>query len=149
MSGTIIETSIGDYVVSTDPLRVDVDIVHDHLAHESYWAEGRTREVVVRSVANSALVAGVYDTSGAMVGFGRMVTDLATFAWLCDVFVLDDHRGHRLGVALARILVEHPAVVDVKRQLLATRDAHELYRRFGYGPLDDPGRWMARPGRDR
>jgi GNAT superfamily N-acetyltransferase len=143
------EISIGDYVVSTDPLRVDVDIVFGYLSLESYWAAGRTREVVVRSVANSALVAGIYDPSGAMVGFGRMVTDLATFAWLCDVFVADAHRGHGLGVALVQMLVEHPDVVDVKRQLLATGDAHELYRRFGYGPLDDADRWMARVGRDR
>jgi len=146
MTGTIIETTVGDYLVSTDPLRVDVDIVHGYLSDESYWAAGRAREVVARSLANSALVVGAYSRGGAMVGFARMVTDLATFAWLCDLFVLDGHKGHGLGVALAQALVEHPHVVDVKRQLLATGDAHELYRRFGYGPLDDPNRWMGRSG---
>jgi GNAT superfamily N-acetyltransferase len=142
----IIDRSIGDYMVSTDPLRVDVDVVFSYLSGESYWARGRTRELVERSIANSAIVAGAYDRDGAMVGFGRMVSDLATFAWLADVFVLPGHQGHGLGLDLVRTLVEHPDVVDVKRQLLATGDAHELYRRFGYASLDDPTRWMARPG---
>ena len=145
MSGTIIESSVGGYIVSTDPLRVDVDIVHGYLSDESYWAAGRGREVVARSLANSAIIVGAYHSTGAMVGFARMVTDLATFAWLCDLFVLDGHKGRGLGIALVQTLVEHPDVVDVKRQLLATADAHELYRRFGYGPLDDPSRWPARP----
>ncbi len=140
------DITVGDYTVSTEPLRVDVDVVHRYLSHQSYWAAGRSREVVARSIDNSALVAGAYDPAGEMVGFARMVTDRATFAWLCDVFVLDQHTGHGLGVALVAALVEHPDVVDVKRQLLATGDAHELYRRFGYAALDDPARWMARPG---
>jgi GNAT superfamily N-acetyltransferase len=149
MTTPIIEAAVGLYTISTDPLRVDVDIVHRYLSNESYWAAGRSRDTVARSIANSALVAGAYEPGDTLVGFARMVTDRATFAWLCDVFVLDDHNGHGLGVALVRTLVEHPDVVGVKRQLLATGDAHGLYRRFGYNALDDPKRWMARPGDGR
>lgn len=75
-----------------------------------------------------------------------MVTDLATFAWLCDVFVLPEHQGNGLGVAIVTTLVEHPAVVGAKRQLLATRDAHELYRKFGFTAMEEPGKWMERSG---
>ena len=90
-------------------------------------------------------------TSDAQVGFARMVTDLATFAWLCDVYVLDEHRGGGLGTAMVRLIVEHPAVGDIRLQLLGTADAHGLYARFGYTPLAEPARWMVRrradPGR--
>ncbi len=137
------------YVLSTDPVRVDVDVVHRYLRDESYWAAGRSRAVVRRALRNSMLVAGAYDSDGALVGFARMVTDLATFAWLCDVFVLPDHRSAGLGAALVELLVEHPAVAGVKRQLLATGDAHDLYRRFGYDDLAAPERWMQRSGPGR
>ena len=97
-----------------------------------------------RAVAGSALVIGVYTAAGEQVGFARMITDCATWAYLCDVFVLPDHQGDGLGTAMVRTIVEHPDVVDVKTQFLATADAHDLYAKFGYSPLNDPNKWMHR-----
>lgn len=145
MSVAIVETDHGPYRISTDPSLVDVDVVHRFLSEESYWAVGRARDVVERSIEHSPLVVGAY-REGRQVGFARMVTDLTTFAWLCDVFVLDEARGSGVGVAMVRTVVEHPAVVGIKRQFLATADAHGLYARYGYVPLTEPERWMIRPG---
>lgn len=139
-----VQTQHGDYLLSTDPSLVDLDVVHRYLSEESYWAAGRSRDLVERSLANSAIVVGAYAADGAQVGFGRMVTDLATFAWFADVFVLPQHRGHGLGQAITRVAVEHPGVSGIKRQMLATRDAHTLYARFGYESLPNPEFWMAR-----
>ena len=97
----------------------------------------------------SHLVIGAYTGGGAQVGFARMVTDLATWAWLCDVFVLPEHQGNGLGGTMVGTIVEHPDVVDIKWQFLATADAHDLYGRFGYTPLEDPARWMHRRGPSR
>jgi len=146
MPARTIERRHGDHVISTDPARVDLAAVHRYLSVEAYWATGRSFEVQRRAVDHSALVAGAYDADGAQVGFGRMVTDLATYAWLADVYVLEPARGRRLGTALVQTLVEHPDVSDVKWQFLATRDAHELYARFGYTALADPPTWMHRRG---
>ncbi len=145
VTGRFIETRHGDYELSTDPARVDIATVHAYLSTDGYWSVGRSREVVERSIANSGLVCAAYAiSSGELVGFGRMVTDLATFAWLCDVFVLPEHQRHGLGVAIVTMLVDHPAVSGAKRQLLATRDAHELYRRVGFTAMDEPEKWMER-----
>jgi N-acetylglutamate synthase-like GNAT family acetyltransferase len=140
----VVEFDHGPYTISTDPSRVDVDVVHRFLSEESYWGVGRPRETVVRSIANSHLVVGAY-RDGRQVGFARMVTDLATFAWLCDVFVVDEARGSGVGAALVGAIVEHPDASDIKRQFLATRDAHGLYAKFGYEPLTRPENWMIRP----
>lgn len=145
----IIERSIGSYLVSTDPSRVDLDVVVDFLHNEAYWALGRPREVIAASIEHSHLVAGVYADDGAMVGFARAVTDLATFAWICDVFVSTPHRGHGLGVAVVETLSSHPSLASVKRQMLATRDAHALYERLGFTALDDPTLWMTKSGPGR
>jgi GNAT superfamily N-acetyltransferase len=139
-----IEQVHGTYVLSTDRERVDAIAVHRFLSGESYWARGRPFDVQVAAIANSALVVGAYDPSGAQVGFARMVSDLATFAWLCDVYVLAAHRGGGVGTAMVRLIVEHPDVAGVRLQLLATADAHELYAKFGYAALDEPRRWMVR-----
>jgi GNAT superfamily N-acetyltransferase len=166
MSGVpieVLEQRHGQYVLSTDPARVDVAAVHSFLSESSYWARGRPFDVQSAAIANSPLVVGAYDISGGhdsaghdtgddgggQVGFARMVTDLATFAWLCDVYVLDGHRGGGLGAAMVRLIVEHPAVRSVRLQILATADAHGLYARFGYLPLSEPARWMARRPDDR
>jgi len=119
------------------------------LSESSYWARGRPLAVQSAAIANSRLAVGAYhgagaDARGVQVGFARMVTDLATFAWLCDVYVLEEHRGGGLGTAMVRLIVEHPTVTGVRLQLLATADAHGLYARFGYAPLAEPSRWMAR-----
>ncbi len=149
MASDAIEREHGPYLLSTDPARVDVDAVHRFLSESSYWARGRPLDVQSAAIANSLLVVGAYHDAGAgagpvQVGFARMVTDLATFAWLCDVYVLDEHRGGGLGTAMVRLIVEHPAVIGVRLQLLGTADAHGLYARFGYAPLAEPSRWMAR-----
>lgn len=144
MPARIVEVQHADYLLSTDPARLDVVEVHRALSEESYWAAGRPFDVQQRAIEHSALVIGAYTPSGEQVGFARMVTDLATWAWLCDVYVLAPHRGGGLGTAMVRTIVEHPDVADIRIQFLATRDAHELYARFGYGPLDEPQRWMQR-----
>ena len=144
MPARIVEVQHGSYLIRTDPSRVDVVEVHRALSEESYWALGRPFDVQQRAIEHSALVVGAYTDAGAQVGFARMVTDLATWAWLCDVYVLADHQGCGLGTAMVRTIVEHPDVSDVRWQFLATRDAHGLYAKFGYRPLDDPARWMHR-----
>lgn len=148
MDADLVELHHGDYLISTDPARVDAPGVHQLLAEQSYWATDRAFDVQRRAIEHSALVVGVYTTDGRQVAFARMVTDLATFAWLCDVVVDSAHRAGGLGTAMVRTIVEHPAVVNVRWQLLATRDAHSLYQKVGYTPLHDPTFWMhrRRPG---
>jgi GNAT superfamily N-acetyltransferase len=137
------ERAKDDYAISDNPARLDLDLVYDFLSGESYWARGRSRERVERSVENS-LAFGVY-RDGAQVGFARVVTDYATFAWLADVFVLDAERGRGLGVWLVETILSHPDLREVRRWLLATRDAQELYRRFGFTELSgSPLGWMER-----
>jgi GNAT superfamily N-acetyltransferase len=118
--------------------RVDVDVVHGFLS-TSYWAPGIPREVVARSIAGSLNV-GVYAPDGSMVAFGRAVTDRATFAWLADVFVVPERRGHGLGKFVVSTLLDHPELKGLRRFMLATKDAQELYRGYGFTELvDDPG----------
>ena len=138
-----LEQRHGRHLLSTDPARIDVEAVHRFLSESSYWARGRPFDVQATAIANSQLVVGAYD-GDTQVGFARMVTDRATFAWLCDVYVLDEHRGGGLGTAMVRLIVEHPDVRGIRMQVLATADVHELYAKFGYAPLPEPARWMAR-----
>jgi GNAT superfamily N-acetyltransferase len=129
------------YTISTDPSRLDIAVIHNFLANDSYWAKGRTLETVRRSIENS-LNFGVFD-SGKQVGYSRVVTDYATFAWLCDVFILPAYRRFGLGKWMVECVVEHPDLKPLRRLLLATRDAHELYRKYGgFQPLGNPDRWM-------
>lgn len=146
MPASLLERTHGSYLLSSDKKRLDVALIHDYLSGDSYWAAGRDRATVDRSIEHSYLVMGAYDDKGGQVGFARMVTDLATWAWLCDVFVLAEHQGIGLGSALVGAVVEHRDVVDVSRQFLATADAHGLYAKFGFEPLTDPSRWMNRSG---
>ncbi|HEY6566062.1 MAG TPA: GNAT family N-acetyltransferase [Actinomycetota bacterium] len=122
-----------DYELDDDRGRVDVDVVHRYLT-ASYWAEGRTRETVTSLMARAAAVIGVY-LDDVMVGFCRIESDEVTYAFLLDVFVLEGHRGKGLGVELVRQAVEMGPYADLPWHL-ATRDAHELYERFGFGPPD-------------
>jgi len=136
------------FTISSDPSLLDVDVIHGFLA-TCYWSPGIARERVERAVTNS-LCFGVYDASStragshlpAQVGFARVVTDRASFAYLCDVFVLDSHRGRGLSKALMRAVLDHPDVQGVRRFCLLTRDAHGLYARFGFAPMEDPTRFM-------
>lgn len=125
------DAAIDRYEISDDASRLDVDAIHAYLAR-SYWSPDIPRDIVERAARNS-LCFGVYlRSSGAQVGFARVVTDHATFAYLCDVYVLEEHRGHGLGKALMRVAAAHPAVAGARRVMLATRDAHGLYRQFGF-----------------
>lgn len=126
------------YEIDTDAARVDVDAVHGFL-REAYWSEGIPREVVERSIEHS-LVFGLYAPGGELAGFARMVTDYATFAWLADVFVLEEHRGRGLGAWVVETAVGFPELAGVRRFSLATADAHSLYERFGFAPAD--AQWM-------
>jgi GNAT superfamily N-acetyltransferase len=121
------------YTISDDPARLDVGTVHRYLSEESYWARGVPRDVVERSIAGS-LPFGLYAPDGSLVGFARVVTDRAVFAYLADVFVLDAHRGSGLGVWLVEVVLSHPELQGLRRWLLFTADAHGLYERFGFGP---------------
>ena len=133
---------LGDgYELDDDPGRVDLDAVHDYLANESYWAEGRSRETVERLVREASRVVGVY-YEGNQVGFARAFSDGCALAYLADVYVLREHRGRGLGVELVREMVENGRLADVK-WVLHTSDAHDLYRRFGFGAPSD--RLMERP----
>jgi GNAT superfamily N-acetyltransferase len=130
----------GDLLISTDRSLLDVAAVHDFLANRSYWAAGIPPDVLRRAIAGS-LCFGLYE-GGRQVGFARVVTDGATFAYLCDVFVMESHRGRGLSKWLVECALAHPDLRGLRRVLLVTRDAHGLYRRFGFTPLAEPGRFL-------
>jgi len=136
----VAEWQQGAYIITTDHERLDFALIHDYLSKSSYWARGRSLDLVRRSIENS-LPFGVFRES-EQVGFGRVVTDYATFAWIADVFVLEEHRGLGLSKWLIEVMVTHPQLQGFRRWLLATRDAHGLYRRYGFTELKDPSRWM-------
>jgi GNAT superfamily N-acetyltransferase len=129
----------GEFVVSTDRGRLDLDVVHGFLTG-CYWAKGIPRQVVARSIENS-LCFGVY-SEARQVGFARVISDYATYAYIGDVFVLDGYRGHGLGKWLMECIMRHPRLQDLRRWGLATQDAHGLYRQFGFTPLRAPERHM-------
>jgi GNAT superfamily N-acetyltransferase len=128
----------GDLFVSTDPVLLDLAVIHDFLAKRSYWALGISRELQQRALDGS-LCFGLYDGK-RQIGLARVVTDRATFAWLCDVFVLEEYRGRGLSKWLMECVMEHPDLQGLRRFILGTRDAHTLYTRFGFEPIGDPSR---------
>ena len=150
----------GEFAISTDPARLDLDLIYEFLTN-CYWAKGIPRNVVERSVEHS-LCFGIYDISGAeipglattarrgaphvnrtpQVGFARVISDFATIAYLGDVFVLDSHRGRGLSKWMMECILQHPALQNLRRWILLTRDAHELYRKFGFTALKAPDRYM-------
>lgn len=125
------------YEISTDADRLDLGLIHHWLSTDAFWALGRSRETVERSVAGSVNF-GVYDTAGKQVAFARVVTDLATFAWLCDVYVDRPHRGLGIGTWLTATVRDHLAPYRLKRVLLSTKDAHAVYARAGFVAIPDP-----------
>lgn len=139
----VLEWRRDGFTISTDARRIDLAMVARFLSDESYWALGRTRETIQRSVAGS-IVFGLYEGE-QQIGFARAVTDAATFAWVCDVFILPEARGRGLGVWLMECVLAHPSLRPLRRILLGTRDAHELYRRFGFTETE-PDRFMIRRG---
>ena len=141
-SETIVEHHRGEFTVSTDPSRLDLDAIHNFLTN-CYWAKGVPREVVAGSIEH-ALCFGVYDGSGAQVGFARVISDFATIAYVGDVFVLESHRGQGLGKWLMECITQHPALQGLRRWILTTRDAHGVYAQLGFTPVKFPERYMER-----
>ncbi len=133
----------GDYEISTDRSRLDITLIHSFLSNHTYWATGRSLDVVQRSIENS-LPFGIYKGKD-LVGFARVVTDYATFAWIADVFVLPEHRGRELSKWLMEVILAHPQLQGFRRWVLSTKDAHGVYERFGFRKLHRPERWMERP----
>jgi GNAT superfamily N-acetyltransferase len=127
------------YQISTDPARFDVELIHKTLA-DSYWARNMPRQVLEKAIRHS-LCFGVF-THGQQVAFARVITDLATFAYLSDVFVVPEHRGRGVSKLLMRAILEHPELQGLRRFVLATKDAHGLYAQFGFEPLSNPTDFM-------
>jgi GNAT superfamily N-acetyltransferase len=128
--------------VTTDPARIDVALVHRFLSEESHWARGIDRGTVERSLRHSLCFAALRD--GAQIGFARVVTDRATFAFVCDVFVLPHERGHGAARRLVEAILGHPDLQRLRRMALTSRDARGLYERAGFATLAHPDRWMER-----
>jgi GNAT superfamily N-acetyltransferase len=131
----------GEFTISTDAARLDFKVIHDFLT-TSYWAAGVPAEVVARSLEHS-LPFGVYHR-GRQVGFARVITDYATFAYLADVFIIETYRGQGLAKWLIEVIVAHPDLQGLRRWVLATRDAHTLYGKVGFTSVKAPERWMER-----
>jgi GNAT superfamily N-acetyltransferase len=133
-----------EFVVSSDPGAVDLDAVHAFLTR-AYWSAGIPRETVARAIAGLIPFSVLH--RGKQVGFARVITDRATFAYLADVYVLEEYRGRRLSLKLMDAVVAHPDLQGLRRFLLVTRDAHGVYRRYGFTDIADPSRllWRADP----
>lgn len=134
------DRSVGDYVLSTDPARLDTLAIHAYL-RRAYWSEDIPLEIVDRAVKGSLCI-GAYDRSGQQVGLVRLISDYATFCFVCDVYVLEPHRGRGLSKAMMSMAMEHPKLQGLRRWSLGTLDAHGLYRRFGFSALAHPERHM-------
>lgn len=132
-----------EFIISTDKGRLDVDAIQRFLSEESYWARERTLDQTTAAIENS-ICFGVY-RDGRQIGFARVVSDRATFAYLGDVYVLDEFRGRGLSKWLMEVIVSHPELQGLRRWILATRDAHTLYEKYGFHALVHPDRWMERP----
>lgn len=131
----------GQFIVSTDRSRIDLDVVHGYL-RDSYWAKGMPRQVLERGIENS-LTFGVYDGT-RQAGFARVITDLATYAYLSDVFVLEEYRGRGLSKWMMECILAHPELQGLRRFALFTRDASGLYERYGFGPARSPSVYLER-----
>jgi GNAT superfamily N-acetyltransferase len=132
----------GPYTLSDDPTRLDLEAMHAYL-RQAYWSEGIPLEVLTRAVRDSLCV-GAYDACQAQIGLTRCISDYATFCYLCDVYVLEAHRRRGLARAMMEVVVGHPRLQGLRRWMLVTRDAHPLYREFGFTPLGQPERHMER-----
>ncbi len=134
--------SVGSYIVSDNPARLDVKAMHAYLKR-AYWSQEIPLEIVERA-ARASLCIGAYDASGAQVGLARFISDYATFAYVCDVYVLEEHRGRGLSKAMMAMACEHPKLQGLRRWTLVTLDAHGLYEQFGFKPIVNQERFMER-----
>jgi GNAT superfamily N-acetyltransferase len=141
MNKPVYESRRDSFLISTDPARLQLEAICEFLAR-SYWANNRPKEVIARSIINS-LCFGVYDGE-EQVGFARVITDYATYAWLCDVFIHENYRGRGLGKWLMACVLAHPDLQSPKRWALATQDAHGFYRQFGFSAIQHPEKLMER-----
>lgn len=135
----ITEWKNGDCLISSNKSKIDLNVIHAFLSH-SYWAENIPIEVVRKSISNS-LCFGMYRNQ-VMIGFARVISDFATFAYLADVFIVPQERGRGLASWMMEVILEHQELQGLRRFILATKDAHNLYSRFGFVPFDKPERWM-------
>jgi len=133
----------GEFTISTARERLQIEVIQRFLTEESYWAKERTKEQTLTAIKNS-LPFGVYKGEN-LIGFARVVSDYATFAYLGDVFILEDFRGKGLSKWLMETIIEHPELQNLRRWILATKDAHTLYEQFGFHGLKFPERWMEKP----
>ncbi len=136
----ISEWQNSNFTISTDKNRLQIDVIQRFLTEESYWAKTRTREQTLTAINNS-LTFGIYKGEN-QIGFARVVSDFATFAYLGDVFILEEFRGRGLSIWLMETIVSHPELQNLRRWILATKDAHELYEKFDFTRLKFPERWM-------
>ena len=136
----------GDFTIDTSRDRLKIDVIHDFLSNESYWAQTRTIEQTMTAIENS-ICFGMY-LADRQIGFARVISDHATFAYIGDVFVIDEFRGRGLSKWLMETIVTHPDLQGLRRWILATRDAHGLYSKYGFEPLRHPERWMELPAPD-
>lgn len=134
------EKNINGYLFSTDKSKLQLDVIYNYLSKESYWAQNIPMEVVKKS-AEGSLCFGIY-TGDKQIGYARMITDRATFAYLADVFILDPHRGKGLSKELMKFILSHPNLQGLRRMMLATKDAQGLYKQFGFNHLAMPERIM-------
>lgn len=132
---------MSSFHISTDKDKLDIDFIHNYLSNESYWAKGRSLELVKKSIENS-LCFGAYDSNNKLVGFARIVTDYVVFAWLMDLFVDKKHKGQGVGKLLTEYIVNYNQLKAVNGIGLRTKDAHELYKRFGFEEIPNPETWM-------
>jgi len=156
----VFESRLGEFLISTDPSRQDLDLIHGFLT-TCYWAKGISREIVARSIEHSLCFGIYHDVAGKsplqptpglsgaptsfrapQVGFARVISDFATFAYLGDVFVLDAYHGRGLGKWMMESIMRHPSLQGLRRWILLTRDAHGLYSQFGFTPVKTPERYM-------
>ena len=128
-----------NFIISTDKNKINIEYVHDFLSH-SYWSPGVPMETVTKAM-NGSLCFGVYDND-KQIGYARMVTDTATFAYLADVFIDENYRGKGLGKWLVKTILAHPELQGLRRIMLATKDAHALYEQVGFTPINNPERYM-------
>ncbi|MBF9253310.1 GNAT family N-acetyltransferase [Pontibacter sp. 172403-2] len=126
-----------NFYITTDKDQLDIDLIVDFLQNKSYWASARNRETIERSINNSFCF-GVFDENRKQVAFARVITDFAVYAWLLDVFVLEEYRGKSLGKLLMQNVFSHPDLQGLKRWGLATNNAHSLYKKFGFTSLSNP-----------
>lgn len=144
---TDFEQRRGEFLISTDKSKLDIDTIHKYLVR-SYWSQNIPREIVARAIENSFCF-GLYfgassNSEEKQIGFARVISDFATYAYLADVFVLEEFRGQGLSKWLMQCIIEHPALQGFRRFTLATKDAHGLYAQFGFTPLQSPDRYMER-----